>query len=74
VVAAKLFSANAANQLGVGGATNCARTALLFVEPASATLAVVDSSDGSIVDVYRQPLPEGDDAALGTADRDGRRC
>jgi hypothetical protein len=58
------FMAAAALAQAVGSATNCARTALLFVEPASATLAVVDSSDGSIVDVHRRPLPEGDDAAL----------
>ena len=64
VMLVSAFMAAAALAQAVGSATNCARTALLFVEPASATLAVVDSSDGSIVDVYRQPLPEGDDAAL----------
>ncbi|HEY1441466.1 MAG TPA: hypothetical protein VGF65_11625 [Mycobacterium sp.] len=64
VMLVSAFMAAAALAQAVGSATNCARTALLFVEPASATLAVVDSSDGSIVDVHRQPLPEGDDAAL----------
>ncbi|MEB3984336.1 hypothetical protein OQ968_24120 [Mycobacterium sp. 663a-19] len=58
------FMAAAALAQAVGSATNCARTALLFVEPASATLAVVDSSDGSIVDTHRRSLPPNDDAAL----------
>jgi hypothetical protein len=58
------FTAAAALAQAVGSATNYDRTALLFVEPASATLAVVDSSDGSIADVHRKPLPNGDDAAL----------
>ena len=64
VMLVSAFMAAAALAQAMGSATNCARTALLFVEPASATLAVVDSSDGSIVDVHRQPLPESDDAAL----------
>ena len=64
VMLVSAFMAAAALAQAVGSATNCARTALLFVEPTSATLAVVDSSDGSIVDVHRQRLPEGDDAAL----------
>ena len=56
--------AAAARAQAVGSATNCARTALLFVEPATATLAVVDSSDGSIVDVHSKARPDGDEAAL----------
>jgi hypothetical protein len=64
VMLVSAFMAAAALAQAVGSATNCARTALLFVEPANATLAVVDSSDGSIHDVHRQPLPDGDDAAL----------
>jgi hypothetical protein len=64
VMLVSAFIAAAALAQAVGSATNCARTALLFVEPTNATLAVVDSSDGSIVDVHRQRLPEGDDAAL----------
>ncbi len=58
------FVAAAALAQAVGSATNCARTALLFVEPTTATLAVVDSSDGSIADVHRKALPDGDDAVL----------
>lgn len=56
--------AAAALAQSVGSATNCARTALLFVEPKTATLAVVDTSDGSVADVQRKPLPNRDDAAL----------
>ena len=58
------FTAAAALAQAVGSATNCARTALLFVEPSTATLAVVDTSDGSIAEVHRRPLPQADDAAL----------
>ena len=38
----------------VGDAMDYAYTALLFVEPESATLAVVETTDGSIVDLHRQ--------------------
>jgi hypothetical protein len=38
----------------VGDAMDYEYTALLFVEPGSATLAVVKTNDGSIVDLYRQ--------------------
>ncbi|HTX64691.1 MAG TPA: hypothetical protein VMD31_02895 [Opitutaceae bacterium] len=64
VMLVSAFVAAAALAQAVGSATNCARTALLFVEPTAATLAVVDTSDGSIADVRRKPLPDGDDAAL----------
>jgi hypothetical protein len=64
VMLVSAFVAAAALAQAVGSATSCTRTALLFVEPMTATLAIVDSSDGSIVDVHRQPLPESDDAAL----------
>ncbi|OBF11026.1 hypothetical protein A5730_06065, partial [Mycobacterium sp. ACS4054] len=39
-----------------GAALDYARIAMLFVEPAAATLAVVDVADGSIVDLHRQQL------------------
>jgi hypothetical protein len=58
------FLAAAALAQAVGNATNYAHTALLFIEPDTATLAVVDTADGSIVDVERRPLPEDDDAAV----------
>ncbi|OBA73801.1 hypothetical protein A5641_04415 [Mycobacterium sp. 1554424.7] len=64
VMLVSAFMAAAALAQAVGSATNCARTALLFVEPTTATLAVVDTSDGSIADVRRKPLPSRDDAAL----------
>lgn len=56
--------AAAALAQAAGSATNCARTALLFVEPTTATLAVVDTADGSVADVRRYPLPSSDEAAL----------
>ena len=64
VMLVSAFTAAAALAQAVGSATNCARTALLFVERTGATLAVVDTSDGSIADVHRKPLPSSDDAAL----------
>ena len=63
VMLVSAFMAAAALAQAVGSATNCARTALLFVEPATATLAVVDTSDGSVADVQRKPLPNGESAA-----------
>lgn len=56
--------AAAALAQAVGSATNWARTALLLVEPGSATLAVVDTSNGTVTDVHRDPLPGSDSAAL----------
>ncbi len=47
----------------VGGATGYRQTALLFVEPDSATLAVVDSGDGGIGAVRRVVLPADDASA-----------
>src|ERR1700757_182821 len=40
----------------VGGAMGYERTAVLFVEPDTATLAVVETSDGSIADVRKEQL------------------
>ncbi|OBH94272.1 hypothetical protein A5678_04385 [Mycobacterium sp. E2733] len=56
--------AAAALAQAAGSATNCARTALLLVEPNTATMAVVDTADGSVADVRRRPLPSSDEAAL----------
>lgn len=64
VMLVSAFVAAAALAQAVGSATNCARTALLFVEPTAATLAVVDTADGSIADVRQKPLPRSDDVAL----------
>jgi uncharacterized membrane protein YgcG len=48
----------------MGSLTGYARTALLYIEPDSATLAVVDTTDGSIADVRRELLPDDDDQAV----------
>jgi hypothetical protein len=58
------FLAAAALAQSVGNQTNYAHTALLYIEPDTATLAVVDSSDGSVTDVRRQALPDDDEAAV----------
>jgi hypothetical protein len=64
VMLVSAFLAAAALAQTVGTATNYAHIALLFVEPDTATLAVVDTADGSIADVRRDPLPDGDDEAV----------
>ena len=56
------FLAAAALAQVVGSSVGYAQTGLLFVEPDTATLAVVNSSDGSITDVHRQPLTPGADS------------
>ncbi len=56
VMLVSAFLAAAALAQQVGNATGYDQTALLFVEPETATLAVVDSADGSITEVQRQPL------------------
>ncbi len=60
------FLAAAALAQSIGSATGYARAALLFVEPDSATLAVVDTADGAITDVQRELLSEDDDQAVAT--------
>ncbi|WP_343710438.1 hypothetical protein, partial [Mycobacterium sp.] len=60
------FLAAAALAQTVGSATGYSRTALLFIEPDTATLAVVDSADGAVSDVRREILPDDDDAAVAT--------
>src|SRR6202012_2518856 len=64
VMLVSAFLAAAALAQSVGSETNYAQTALLFIEPDTATLAVVDSADGSIADVRRQALPDDDEAAV----------
>ena len=63
VMLVSAFLAAAALAQEVGSATGYDQTALLFVEPDTATLAVVNTADGSITDVRRQPLPGSDPAA-----------
>jgi uncharacterized membrane protein YgcG len=64
VMLVSAFLAAAALAQTVGNQTNYARTALLYIEPDAATLAVVDSADGSIAEVHRQALPDDDEAAV----------
>jgi uncharacterized membrane protein YgcG len=66
VMLVSAFLAAAALAQSMGSMTGYARTALLYIEPDSATLAVVDSTDGSIADVRRELLPEDDDQAVET--------
>lgn len=64
MLVAPLLAAAALAQT-VGYALGYERLAMLFVEPANATLAVVDVADGSIVDLHRRQT--GDDRAGGLA-------
>src|SRR5277367_845559 len=56
------FLAAAALAQVVGSSVGYAQTGLLFVEPDTATLAVANSSDGSMTDVHRHPLTPGADS------------
>lgn len=49
----------------VGSALDYAHIAMLFVEPETATLAVVDVTDGSIVDLHRRQLADARQEPLG---------
>jgi uncharacterized membrane protein YgcG len=64
VILVSAFLAAAALAQAMGNATGYARAALLYIEPDSATLAVVDTADGSITDVHRVLLPDDDDEAV----------
>ncbi|PIB78437.1 DUF7159 family protein, partial [Mycobacterium celatum] len=65
VMLVSAFLAAAALAQTVGSALGYAHTGLLFIEPDSATLAVVDSADGSVADVRREVLPDDDTEAVG---------
>ena len=56
VMLVSAFLAATALAQSVGGAVGYERTAVLFAEPETATLAVVETSDGSIADVYKQQI------------------
>jgi hypothetical protein len=56
VMLVSAFLAAAALAQVAGSAVGYANTGLLLLEPNTATLAVVDSADGSIVEVRRQPM------------------
>jgi hypothetical protein len=64
VMLVSAFLAAAALAQAVGSVTNYAHTALLYIEPDTATLAVVNTADGSVADVRRRSLPEDDDEAV----------
>ncbi|MCW2663124.1 MAG: hypothetical protein JWP83_4276, partial [Mycobacterium sp.] len=56
VMLVSAFLAAAALAQNVGGAVGYERTAVLYVEPDTATMAVVETSDGSIGHVYKQQI------------------
>jgi hypothetical protein len=58
VMLVSAFLAATALTQSVGGAMGYDRTAVLFVEPESATLAVVETSDGSITDFYKERIDD----------------
>ena len=58
------FLAAAALAQSFGTTIGYAHTGLLFIEPECATLAVVDSTDGSVTDVRRAALPDDDTDAV----------
>ena len=60
VMLVSAFLAAAALAQNVGSAFGYGRIALLYVEPDTAALAVVDMADGSIFDVHRQALTGAD--------------
>ena len=64
VMLVSAFLAAAALAQAVGNVVCYTRTGLLFIEPDIATLAVVDSADGSLAEVHRRPLPDDDDRAV----------
>src|ERR1700756_3533873 len=64
VMLVSAFMAAAALTQAVGDATSYARTALLFVEPYTATLAVVNTADGSVTEVRRRVLADDEDQAV----------
>ncbi|BBZ25428.1 DUF7159 family protein [Mycolicibacter hiberniae] len=69
VMLVSAFLAAAALAQTVGSSVGYQRTALMFVEPDGATLAVVDSADGSITEVQKVTLPADDAAAKGELTR-----
>jgi hypothetical protein len=62
------FLAAAALAQAYGTTIGYAHTGLLFIEPDCATLAVVDSTDGSVTDVRRASLPDDDVDAVAELD------
>ena len=63
VMLVSAFLSAAALTQNVGGAMGYESTAVLFIEPETATLAVVDTADGSIADVRKETLNDSDELA-----------
>ena len=63
VMLVSAFMAAAALTQMVGSAVGDAHTALLFLEPDTATLAIVDSADGSITEVHKEAVSGADTIA-----------
>lgn len=60
VMVVSAFLAAVALAQAAGSSVGYAHTALMFVEPATATVAIVNSTDGSVTDVRRHHLGETD--------------
>jgi hypothetical protein len=60
VMLVSAFLAAAALAQTVGNAIGYEHIAMLFIEPDTATIAVIDSADGSVNDVYRRSLQSAD--------------
>ncbi|OBK94071.1 hypothetical protein A5645_17535 [Mycobacterium asiaticum] len=64
VMLVSAFLASVAMAQAVGESIGYRRTGVLFIEPDSATLAVVNTTDGSMCDVLRRTLADDDDTAV----------
>jgi hypothetical protein len=64
VMLVSAFLSAAALAQTAGAAMGYAHTAMLFVEPDSATVGIVNCDDGSVVEVRREVLSEEDDQAI----------
>ncbi|WP_420865978.1 DUF7159 family protein [Mycobacterium ostraviense] len=73
VMLVSAFLAAAALGQAIGGAVGYERTAVLFVEPDAATLAVVDTANGSVSEVCRAAAFPGRRHGGGRGGRHGRR-
>jgi putative ABC transport system ATP-binding protein len=66
VVLVSALSAAACVARAVGHPAHHARTALLYIDPDTATSAVVNAADGSVTEVRQRFLPEDDNEAVAT--------
>ena len=63
------LSAATALARAFGSSAHYAQTALLYVEPNSVTLAVVNTADGAVADMRQRRLPDADDQAVAALSR-----